>query len=106
MANSRPSAVSARRTGSVGGSVLHSKLIRAAVPVLVLAATFGLAGVPAAGATTTSISTAVDSYVSQRDPDRSYGDGRHIRTCPATCEGAGSAERRVLLQFSVSAIPT
>src|SRR5215204_2976474 len=83
----------------------HRKFILAAVPVLVLAATFGLAGIPAANATTTSVSTAVDSFLSQRDPDRTYGDSRHIRTCPATCEGVGSSERRVLVQFSVSAIP-
>ena len=65
----------------------------------------GLAGIPAASATTTSVSTAVDSFLNQRAPDRTYGDGRHIRTCPATCEGVGSSERSVLVQFSVSAIP-
>jgi Glycosyl hydrolase family 71 len=83
----------------------HRRFILAAVPVLVLAAIFGLAGIPAASATTTSVSTAVDSFLSQRAPDRTYGDSRHIRTCPATCEGVGSSERSVLVQFSVSAIP-
>src|SRR5215208_4271777 len=83
----------------------HRRFILAAVPVLVLAAIFGLAGIPAASATTTSVSAAVDSFLSQQAPDRTYGDSRHIRTCPATCEGVGSSERSVVVQFSVSAIP-
>ncbi len=85
----------------------HRKFTFAALPVLLLAAILGLAlaGIPAASATTTSVSTAVDSYVNQPRPDRTYGDSGRIRTCPATCKGVGSSERRILLQFSVSALP-
>jgi hypothetical protein len=86
----------------------HRKFTLAAFPVLVLAAILGLAltGVPEAGATTTSVSTTtIDSYVNQHRPDRTYGDSSRIRTCPAICKGVGSSERRILLHFSVSALP-
>ena len=81
--------------------------------VLALALALAVAGAvswPRTGAqatpTSLTISTDVDTYVSSARPTATHGSATWLSSCPRVCGTEPNADRRILLRFDVTGIPS